>query len=194
MKKFIFVLAMIAGSQLAKAQQNPTRFGLKGGINLSTITGDNSGVFSSSLGAYFGGMARIPVATQFSIQPEAMLSFEGAKFNTAGVSGKVTASFVNLPVLGQYHAGGGFIIQSGPQLGLLLGATQKITNGGSQSVKDQLKSTNFSWVFGAAFQPKNTPVGFNIRYNLGLSNINSGNGATNRTSVWQLGTYILLGK
>jgi hypothetical protein len=194
MKKLIFAIVIIASIHIARAQQGTTRFGLKGGINLSTITGDNAEVFSSSLGAYFGGLANIPIAVQFSIQPEAMLSFEGTKFNSNGVSGKISASFVNLPVLGQYHPGGGFILQSGPQLGLLLGATQKVTNGGSQSVKDQLKSTNFSWVFGAAVQPKGTPVGFNIRYNLGLSNINSGNGPSNRTSVWQLGMYFLLGK
>lgn len=191
MKKLLIIIVSIVSFSFVKAQ---TQFGVKAGINISTITGDNSNLFASKIATHAGGMARIPLASKFSLQPELMLSFEGAKFNTGGVSGSMNGTFVNMPVLGQYQAGSGFVIQSGPQLGLLMSATQKITGQGSKSIKDQLKSTNFSWVFGSSYTPKGSKVGFDIRYNLGLSNINAGNGNSNRTSVWQIGTFIILTK
>jgi len=189
MKKLLIVIVSVVSVTFANAQ---TKFGIKGGVNISTITGDNSEIFSSSVSAHVGGIANFSVAKQFSLQPEVMLSFEGAKFSTGGVTGSETATYVNIPVLGQYHAGSGFILQSGPQLGLLMGANRKIDRQGSENVKGELKSTNFSWAFGVGFVPQGSKVGFDLRYNLGLSNINAGNGPTNRTSLWQIGTFIML--
>jgi len=198
MKKLLIILVSAASVSFANAQvqtqTQPVQFGIKGGVNLSTITGDNSQIFSSGVSAYVGGQAKFSVAKDFSIQPEAMLSFEGAKFSSGGVTGKINVTYVNLPVLAQYHAGSGFELQSGPEIGILMGATEKITNGGSTNYKDQLKSTNFSWCFGSSYTLPASKVGFNIRYNLGLSNINSGNGPSNRTSVWQIGTFVMLSK
>jgi hypothetical protein len=189
MKKILFVIAIACSASFVQAQ---TQFGLKGGVNLSTITGDNSSIFSSSVAAYAGGLVNITIDKQFSLQPEAILSFEGAKFSSGGVTGRISGTFVNVPFLAQYRAGSGFILQSGPQLGLLLSASQKITGMGSEDFKDNLKSTNFSWAFGAGYIPKASQVGFNVRYNLGISNINSTPGPANRISTWQIGTFIML--
>ncbi|MBV9989147.1 MAG: PorT family protein [Chitinophagaceae bacterium] len=189
MKKFFFVIVSVISVSFVNAQ---TSFGIKGGVNLSTTTGDNSEFFSSAIGAYFGGMAKFPIDSKFSIQTEGMLSFEGAKFSVNGATGKTSATYARFPVLGQYHAGAGFTLQSGPELGLLMGATLKVTNGGSTSIKDAMKSTDFAWAFGVSFVPNKSKVGMSLRYNLGLSNINSDSGPANRTSVWQIGTFITL--
>ncbi|MEO8173966.1 MAG: porin family protein [Sediminibacterium sp.] len=191
MKKLFILFVLATGSFCANAQ---TQFGIKGGVNLSTITGDGSEVFTSSIGFHAGGFAKFGIAKQFSIQTEAMLSFEGAKFNVSGVSGNVSVTYLRLPVLAQYHAGSGFVLQSGPQIGLLLGANSKVKNQSTENIKDDLKSTDFSWVFGVGFMPEKGKAGVNLRYNLGLSNINSTAGPANRTSVWQIGTFIMLGK
>ncbi len=189
MKKLLIVIVSVVSVSIANAQ---TQFGVKGGVNISTITGDNSSVFSSSIAAHAGGQVSFKLDKQFSLQPEFVFSFEGAKFNTNGVTGRASGNYINIPVLGQYHPGSGFILQSGPQMGLLLSASMKVTNQGSHNIKDQMKSTDFSWVFGTSFVPEKSKLGFSIRYNLGLSNINAGAGPSNHTSCWQLGTFILL--
>ncbi len=103
----------------------------------------------------------------------------------------MSVTFVNLPVLGQLNLGSGFFIQSGPQFGIILGAQQKIDNVGSSSIKDQLKSLNFSWAFGTGYRLANSPLGFNLRYNLGFSNINANTTVTSHTSTWQIGAYFM---
>ena len=192
MKKIIIVVVSLLSLSFAKAQQ--VKFGIKGGINLSTITGDNSSSFSSMIGANAGGFSRFAVAKQFSIQPEVVLSLEGAKFSINGVGGNMTGTYINVPVLAQYEVGSGFVLQSGIQIGLLLSAREKVDKQGSTSIKDQLKSTNFSWVIGSSYQPKEWPVGFDLRYNLGLSNINSNTAVLNHTSTWQIGVFYVFNK
>ncbi len=191
MKKLLIVILATVSVSFVNAQ---TQFGIKGGVNLSTLTGDNTEIFSSSIGAHAGALVRFTIDKQFSIQPEAMLSFEGAKFSTGGITGKVSVTYARFPVLAQYHAGSGFVLQSGPQMGLLLGATRKINGYGSERIKDELKSTDFAWAFGVGFMPAKSKAGISLRYNLGLSNINSEDDVTNRTNVWQVGTFIMLGK
>lgn len=188
MKKILLVIVSALSLSLTHAQ---TQFGLKAGLNITTITGDNSSIFSSSVAAHTGAFANIAINKQFSIQPEAVLSIEGAKFS-AGVTGRMSGTFINVPLLAQYKSVSGFLVQTGPQLGLLMSANQKVTGQASESIKDNLKSTNFSWAFGAGFQPKTSPVGFTVRYNLGISNINATPGPGNRTSAWQISTFIVL--
>ncbi len=48
MKKLIFLIACVLFGGFIEAQ---TQFGIKGGFNLSTVTGDNSSNFSSAISA-----------------------------------------------------------------------------------------------------------------------------------------------
>ncbi len=187
MKKVTIIIASILFVSFTQAQ---TQFGIKGGINLSTVTGDNSSNFSSAISAYAGGLANIAFDKKFALQPEVMISFEGTKFN----GGSFNTTYLNLPVLGHMNAGSGFIIQSGPQFGLLLGAQQKYDKVGSTNVKDQLKSLNFSWVFGTGYQLPNSGMGFSLRYNLGFSNMNANTAITSHTSNWQVGVFYMFSK
>jgi hypothetical protein len=188
MKKILLVIVSAFSLSLTNAQ---TQFGIKAGLNITTITGDNANFFSSSVAVHAGGFANIPIDKQFSVQPEAVLSIEGAKFS-AGVTGRMSGTFINVPMLAQYRSASGFLVQTGPQLGLLMSANQKTTGQASESIKDDLKSTNFSWAFGAGYQPKSSAVGFTVRYNLGISNINAAAGPGNRTSAWQVSTFITI--
>jgi hypothetical protein len=189
MKKILLVIVTACSMIITNAQ---TKFGIKAGLNITTVTGDNSNIFSSSVAAHAGGLVNFEVAKQFSIQPEAVLSIEGAKFSANGVTGRMSGTFINIPLLAQYKSTSGFIVHTGPQLGLLMSANQKVTGQASESIKDDLKSTNFSWAFGAGFQPKSSQLGFTVRYNLGISNINAEAGPTNRTSAWQISTFFMI--
>jgi DNA-binding CsgD family transcriptional regulator len=160
-KWLLLVIVSLVSFTFANAQ---TSFGIKGGINITTITGDNSNLFSSSVAAHAGGFANFSLSKEFSLQPELVLSIEGAKFSVNGITGRMSGTYINMPFIAQYNAGSGFMLQTGPQLGLLMSANQKVTNQGSESIKDDLKSTNFSWAFGAGFLPKASKVGVSVRY------------------------------
>ncbi len=73
-KVFLF---FVCASSLAIAQAQ-VQFGVKAGANLSGITGDNEGL-ESKIGFNAGVFAEIPVATKFSVKPEAVLSFSRCK-------------------------------------------------------------------------------------------------------------------
>ncbi|MFP3599723.1 outer membrane beta-barrel protein, partial [Chryseobacterium sp. SIMBA_029] len=83
MKKLILGLAVTAGT-LAFAQQtpssNPVTFGVKGGMNVSSLSKD-SGLDDqkSKIGFNAGVFANIPVAASFSVQPEVLYSQYGNK-------------------------------------------------------------------------------------------------------------------
>jgi hypothetical protein len=81
----------------------------------------------------------------------------------------------------------GFRLQTGPQLGFLTGAETK-SGDVEVDVDDQIKSIDFSWVFGGGYL---FPQGFGIdvRYNLGISNISDISGFEAQNRVFQLGLF-----
>jgi opacity protein-like surface antigen len=183
MKKLILVAAITAVGFASKAQ---VTFGVKAGLNIANLTGDVSG--TSSLTSFnAGGLVNIPISSMFSVQPEVVYSGEGAKFD----GGKDNLNYINIPVLFQYN-NSGFFGEVGPQIGLLTSAKEKPDSGPSTDIKDGLKSTNFSLVFGAGYKLTNG-LGFNVRYNLGLSNIVDGSGGDVKSSVFQVGAFFAFG-
>ena len=81
----------------------------------------------------------------------------------------------------------GFRLQTGPQLGFLVGAESKV---GDVEVdqKDNYSTIDFSWTFGAGYL---FPSGFGVdaRYNHGISNISDVNAVEVRNRVFQFGLF-----
>lgn len=94
MKKLILGLAVTAGS-LAFAQTTTTtttttrsmsssdvRFGIKGGMNVSSLSDDAElADQGSKIGFNAGVFANIPIAESFSIQPEVLYTQYGDKYD-----------------------------------------------------------------------------------------------------------------
>lgn len=90
MKKIILGLAISLGA-LAFAQEkteaqskSPITFGVKGGMNISTISEvyDNGWMYSdqkAKIGFNAGVFANIPISEKFSLQPEILYSRAGCK-------------------------------------------------------------------------------------------------------------------
>lgn len=185
MKKLILLAAItVAGFTAANAQ---VTFGVKAGLNIANLTGDLEG--TSSLASFnAGALVNIPVSSMFSVQPEVLYSGEGAKVD----GGKYQFNYINIPVLFQYNNPTGFIAEVGPQIGLLTSAKAKADGGGSTDVKDYLKSTNFSAVVGVGYKLA-MGLGFNARYNIGLSNISDEDGGTIKTGTFAVGAFWAFG-
>ncbi|TFG78986.1 MAG: PorT family protein [Flavobacteriales bacterium] len=160
MKNLVFIL--LASCVFAwNVEGQELHFGVKAGANFSNlkVSSDFGGGSPDGATSFFvGGLADIGFSDKFHVQPEVLYSIEGAK--------DADVSYLNVPVMLKYYVIGGLNIQAGPQIGFLVDA-----EGGT----DGLKSTNFGFNFGAAYE---LPGGFFVdaRYNLGLSDIlDSGN-------------------
>jgi len=190
MKKLALVI--LAGVSFATANAQ-FQFGVKGGFNFSSLNGSDIQDARTRVSANLGAFIRLPIAERVSLQPELVYSSQGAKFVNPDESFPV--NYLNIPILLRFGVGGGFAIYTGPQIGILLSAKDKM-NGNSIDLKDAYKSSDLSWAFGLGYKIPQTPVGIDFRYNAGLSNIeehsfNNSHGSI-RNGVFQLGvTYVL---
>lgn len=200
------------------------QFGIKGGLNASeintssnqeaTISGTTQKLKNFPItGVHAGVFVYVPVWKKFSFQPELLFSMQGAEGQPSQnyvISATETyhLNYINLPLLIKYKLPVGFYAETGPQIGYLLSAKVHETIVGAAhtnkyNVKDQFKSTDFSWAFGAGYvSPIN--LGIDVRYNLGLSNINNATATgmasapvqsgTIKNSVLQVGIFYIFGK
>ena len=163
------------------AQQ--TQFGVKGGVNISSVDNKNGDDFASKAGVHLGGLAHIHITQHFAIQPELVYSMQGGKDGNE----ELKLNYINVPVLAQYMTHEGLRLETGPQLGFLTSAKSKIDDVEIDQ-KDDLNSVDFSWTFGAGFL---FPSGFGIdaRYNHGIGNISDDNSFEAKNRVFQIGLF-----
>jgi len=184
MKKLFMIAVCVTASGFLFAQPPDVHFGLKGGVNIASLNVENGVDFNSRASFYIGGLAHIHVSPHFAVQPELYYSGQGGK--DGGET--VRLGYLNIPVLLQYMAGNGFRLQTGPQLGILLKAEDELDNV-TVNIKDNLKTVDFSWAFGASYQFPGSGLGVDARYNLGISNISEGGPNNIQNRVLALGLF-----
>lgn len=186
MKKVILSVAALFAFGFVSAQD--VKFGIKGGVNFATLTGDVEDT-SMKVGFNVGGLVEIKVSEKFSVQPELLFSTQGAKEEYSETSGadsykvenNLNLGYLNIPIMAKYYVIDKFSLEAGPQFGFLMSAksdyTETQTIGGVTStfseevdVKDDMNSVDFGINFGAGYDfTENISAG--VRYNLGLSDI-----------------------
>ncbi len=178
MKKLLLVTAItILG--LAHVNAQDVEFGIKGGLNFATITGDNTSKNQTVTAFNFGAMAEIKISDKFSLQPELLYSGQGydTDIDTEGI---IALNYLNIPVIAKYYVTKKLNLEAGPQIGFLLS-----TKGGTKDYKDLFKTTDFGVNMGIGYK-LDSGLNFGARYVLGLSNINDAGGTTNKNGVFQL--------
>lgn len=190
MKKTLFLAAslfLIIGATQAQNNNGRVHFGLKGGMNASNVTKSNADM---KIGFNAGALAHIHTNSKsWAIQPEVYYSLEGAKWkgNAAGAEAKTDLNYLNVPVLVQYLFDNGFRIETGPQIGFLMSAKNKVGNATAVDVKDNYKSTNISIPVGLGYLTS-YGLGFDARYNFGVSDITTSPTKVN-SNVFQFGIF-----
>ncbi|WP_294317989.1 porin family protein [uncultured Chryseobacterium sp.] len=206
MKKLILGMALAAGS-MAFAQtttgmsssSSPVQFGIKAGMNVSSLSKDASlQDQKSKIGFNAGLFAHIPLAESFSVQPEVLYSQYGAKvesINEATVLGTTTRTvdsysthldYITVPVMFQYKFIPNFYVEAGPEFGFMVTAKNKgdrtvtTTTGSSSTVssssysedinKDNLNTFNFGLGLGAGYYFTDN-FGITARYVAGLTDV-----------------------
>lgn len=160
-----------------------------------------------------GVLLSVPLSKKFTFQPEVQFSEQGASGKPFGeyiVSSTeiYKYNYLNVPLVLQYNLPMGFYVETGPQVGLLISAEidQTVVGAAATSyynVQGKNKSTDVSWALGGGFMsPIN--LGFDIRYNLGLTNINNASLSDEqaapiptgsvRNGVLQISVFYLFGK
>ena len=184
MKKLFCFAAAILILSIAKAQE--THFGVKAGVNVASVKVEDGDDLNSKIGLHIGGLAHIHISQHFALQPELVFSMQGGKAEDND-DVKLKLNYINVPVLAQYMINDGFRLQTGPQLGFLVGAESKA---GDVEVdrKDNYSTIDFSWTLGAGYL---FPSGFGVdaRYNHGISNVSDVSSVEARNRVFQFGLF-----
>jgi len=183
MKKLILLVAVMLFAFNVNAQG--VDFGVKAGVNFASIGGDEADDFGSRTSFHFGVTAGIGVSDNFNVQPELVYSSQGASLDIEGIDADIKLDYVNLPIMAQFQVADGFSIELGPQFGFLMSAKVE-ADGEEEDIKDDLKGLDIGAGVGVNYAMAS---GLNIgaRYNLGLSDINDGEGdISNQNNVIQV--------
>jgi hypothetical protein len=93
-------------------------FGVKGGVNFATITGDDFDSPDMRTSFHVGALVELPIADIFSVQLEAMYSGQGFKSDIEGSDGdkiEYQLDYINVPVLAKLYVTKGLSFEVGPQ-------------------------------------------------------------------------------
>lgn len=181
--KFNLLTLLLVCTIIGTASAQSFNIGIKGGLNLYTLSGDNDGGNDYKPSFHIGLLGHIHMSQNFALQPELVFSAQGTKY---GDDQNFDLKYVNVPLLFQYMFDNGFRLQAGPQLGFLVSAEADDTD-----VKDDLKGTDFGIGVGASYVNPKSNFGFDVRYNHGLSSISENGNADLYNRGFQLGVFYL---
>jgi hypothetical protein len=190
MKKIIIVAATFFLMFNANAQS--AHFGIKGGLNASSLNFQGNSDMQSKIGFNVGLLAHIHTGNEFwAFQPEVYYSSEGSK-SKSNSNESLNLGYINVPVLIQYMFSNGFRLEAGPQVGFLMSAKSKL-NDNSTDIKNNMQSVVFSIPAGISYLTM-TGLGFDARYNFGVSNIYKSTSAVKtRSNVFQFDIFYQFG-
>mgnify|MGYP003113969917 FL=1 len=179
MKKSFLLIGIALLSMGSLSAQEYVMFGVKGGINSSTFSGDGFDNFEnpdSRTSFNLGLLAEIPLSDKFSIQPEVLYSGQGYDISDRDNANDVEyqLDYINVPVLAKYYIVDGLSLEAGPQIGFLVNSEIDRNPGGDSGDvsinEDQFNKVDISLGLGAAYKFRG---GFfvNARYNRGLTDV-----------------------
>lgn len=184
MKKLFIACAFVLGTFTA-AQAQAT-FGVRGGANLSNLSGDlrDEELFENKVSFHAGVTLNFPLVEDFvSIQPELLYSRKGFKtsgeeytnllLQTRRREGSVNYNYLDLPVLANINAGPVYF-ELGPQLSYLLsvnnetevydGNGNQIASSRDEKSKEGLSEFEIGYAAGVGFSAQNG-ISLGLRYN-----------------------------
>jgi len=191
MKKTIVALSLLITT--ASFAQNFSA-GIKAGANFSNFTGgDFDAVKKKAIVGFHGGGFLNFSFGALSLQPEVLVSTQGARIDSANRSYDWKVTYATVPVLLKFRSAGGFYLEAGPQVGFKLSE-----NVSDETIEDFAKGLDLSAAAGLGFQTKGG-LGIGARYLVGLSKVGDFDPPKNidpdfKNSVIQVGAFITLGK
>lgn len=191
--KAVLICTLVMSYELASAQ---AAFGLKGGVNLTSLKLDDPDASYDSRTGFHAGVFLRGKFDKVAIQPEVLLFTQRGEGTFS--LGKVEESFtyLSIPVILKFYPIGGLNIQAGPQFGFLLDGERKYENAFGtikDDIKDSYKSSDVSISLGGGYD-FGFGLGLDVRYNIGVKDINdevNGDPAKSRIFLISLGWNFL---
>lgn len=140
--RIVFVLALFFLFSPSKVSSQETRFGVKAGLNYSSIVGDLTNGIKFRFSGHGGIFLEIKFSEKFAFQPELLYSSQGFQFssdlfaidgNYPTIDGNrfrtnVQLNYLTVPLLAKFGLGERSSIEFGPQFGFLINQVTKIKN------------------------------------------------------------------
>jgi Outer membrane protein beta-barrel domain len=190
MKKILLSLALFI--TVASYAQNAT-VGLKAGANITNFTGgDFDAVKKKAIVGFHGGLYANFKLGALSIQPEVLISTQGARIDSVNGSYDWKVTYATVPVMLRYRTPAGIYFEAGPQVGFKLSEDVK-----NETIENFAKGLDLSAAAGLGFQTKGG-FGIGARYLVGLSKVGDfDNTVANpdpdfKNSVIQVGVFFKL--
>lgn len=180
-KLFLSLSIIIAAATVSQAQIIPSvQFGVKGGVNLSSLSNNSSTFNSSNRAGYLGGIWARFGALGFNVQPELYYTSKSVDIqNSNGQSAPASFKSIDIPILlgtkigafgfgGRFYAGPlfSFAVDRGNSLGSALGSATRF----------DYKSSNFAVTAGAGIDIRK--ISIDLRYEAGITKQNYFDGSS----------------
>ncbi|WP_454802482.1 porin family protein [Mucilaginibacter phyllosphaerae] len=193
MKKLLLALGLfVAAATTTEAQVLPNvQFGVKGGVNLSSLSNSGSVLNSSNRAGYLGGIWARFGALGFNFQPELYVTSKNVDINTSnGTSGSAKFTSIDVPLLlggkiGAFGLGGRFY--AGPLLSFAINKDNNFGSAVGDAATLRYKDSNFAITAGAGIDIKR--ISIDLRYEAGLTKqeyIDGSNNIKTRVSLFNL--------
>ena len=196
MDRFIRVTLLLSFLAVASADAQ-VAFGIKGGLNLTTLDVKDPELSYESKTGYHAGIFLRSRMDKVAIQPELLLftqqgNLESSFFGTA----RESFTYLSIPVILKFYPVGGLNIQLGPQFGFLIDGEREYDNflsSGTEDITDHYKKSDVSVSVGGGYD-FGFGLGLDVRYNIGVKDINDaadGQEARSRIFLLSLGWNFL---
>lgn len=189
MKRYLSTAIIILLASASLHAQN-VNIGIKGGLNLYTISSESDINYDMKAGFHAGLVGHIHFTKHFALQPELLYSTEGAKYSFLNIPYTLNLNYVNVPVMFQYMFNNGFRLEAGPQVGFLVSAKSE-TNNTKTDVKNNFKKVDFALVTGIGYVHAPSGWGADARFNFGMGNINDNSSVKYMNQGFQFGLFYL---
>lgn len=178
MRKSAIVLGLILllaiGANAQDEETGLTGMGVKVGLNMSNMYGDDVEGTDMKLDFGVGAFLTYNFMAQFAVQPEVLYMRKGSKEEAFGVTAKWSIDYIEIPVLLKY----GFPMEgkikpslfAGPAVAFIMSSKFKVENE-EIDAKDGMKSMDIGIVFGGglSYQLTSVALTLDVRYTLGMT-------------------------
>ncbi len=187
MKKTLFFAVLFLGMISLKAQEIHFGARVAGSLtNLKIVAVDSDAISdaaednsktTSKVGFELGGIAEIMLNDQIAVAPEFNIATAGGIMKGKDMDGywtdTISLTYIQVPFMLKYYLNENINVNAGPQVGLLMTATDFFQQEGYtdlDNLKPKLKTTDFGINLGAGYKMENG-LFFDLRYYMGLTGL-----------------------
>jgi hypothetical protein len=193
MKKLLLTLSLfVAVATVTRAQILPkVQVGIKGGVNLSSLSNSGSTFSADNRAGYLGGIWARFGALGFNFQPELYITSKNVDINSSnGASSSAKFTSIDVPLLlggkiGAFGLGGRFY--AGPLLSFAINKDNNFGSAVGGATRLDYKDSNFAITAGAGIDIRR--ISIDLRYEAGLTKQEYIDGSTSvktRVSLFNL--------